>query len=273
MSDDVETTSAVPEASTTPKAPAAPETSARKGRRFALTALPFVLVLTAMGGAAAYTVQAVNGADRTVETAVWGDSAPEPGPDPAVNAARGRTNTELSRLLMPVPKGYRLGPDAGELGNDDETSGEKATAALKETGRGLAGKERRQLDEYFDKLRIQGVAHRSYTGESDDLVLTVQVARMGDERAVRRLHERRIELMESFGVLRKGPKIEGQKNVTCYRLPDDREDPVDGITCYAYEGGLSVIVDAEGPKPFKASTVAGLVKEQLDHIKSPGMSI
>ncbi|MFD5681676.1 MULTISPECIES: hypothetical protein [Streptomyces] len=273
MSDDVETTSAAPEASTTPEAPAAPEAAAGKGRRVALTALPFVLVLAAVGGAAAYTVQAVNGADRTVETAVWDDSAPEPGPDPAVNAARGRTDTELSRLLMPVPKGYRLGPDVGELGNDDETSGEKATAAVKETGRGLAGKQRRQLDEYFDKLRIQGVAHRSYTGESDDLLLTVQVAKMGNEGAVRRLHGRRIELLGSLGVLRKGPKIEGHKNVTCYRLPDDREDPVDGIACYAYEGGLSVIMEAEGPKPFKASTVADLVQEQLDHIKSPGMSI
>ncbi|CAM5228276.1 Secreted protein OS=Streptomyces microflavus OX=1919 GN=HUT09_18740 PE=4 SV=1 [Streptomyces microflavus] len=32
-------------------------------------------------------------------------------------------------------------------------------------------------------------------------------------------------------------------------------------------------VEADGPKPFSASTVAGLVKEQLDHITSPGESI
>ncbi|MFI7238802.1 hypothetical protein [Streptomyces cyaneofuscatus] len=74
-------------------------------------------------------------------------------------------------------------------------------------------------------------------------------------------------------MLRNGPKIEGHKNATCYRMPKDGEDPLDGILCSAYEGGKSVTVEAEGAKPFSASTVAGLVKEQLDHITSPGESI
>ncbi|MEV4875859.1 hypothetical protein [Streptomyces cyaneofuscatus] len=277
MSDDVETTT--PAAS---EPPAASEAAAGKGRRAVLTVLPFVLVLAAVGGGAAYTVQAVNGADRTVTTVVWDGSGAKPGRDPAANAGRGRTDTELSRLLMPVPEDYRLGPDIGELGNDGETSGEKATAVLKETGRGLAGKERRELDALFDKLRFEGIAYRSYArgvapsysrSSSDDLVLAVQVAKMGDERMVRTVYERRNEMLDSFGVLRKGPKIEGHKNVTCYRMPEDAEDPLDSIACYAYEGGISVTIEAEGPKPFSASTVAGLVKDQLDHIKSPGESI
>ncbi|CAM5228254.1 Secreted protein OS=Streptomyces microflavus OX=1919 GN=HUT09_18740 PE=4 SV=1 [Streptomyces microflavus] len=81
-----------------------------------LTVLPFVLVLAAVGGAAAYTVRTVDGADRTVTTVVWDGSGPKPGLDPAAKADRGRTDTELSRLPMPVPEGYRLGPHIGELG-------------------------------------------------------------------------------------------------------------------------------------------------------------
>ncbi|MGW9303558.1 hypothetical protein ACWHA3_22420 [Streptomyces cyaneofuscatus] len=290
MSDDVETTtpaaSEPPAAASGPSAasepPAVSETAAGKGRRAVLTALPIVLVLAAVGGAAAYTVRAVDGADRTVTTVVWDGRGAKPGADPAAAADRGRTDTELSRLLMPVPEGYRLGPDIGDLGNDSETSGEKATVVLKDTGRGLAGKERRELDALIDKLRFEGIAHRSYTrgvsvpytrGGFDDLVLTVRVAKMGDERMVRTVHERRKAMLDSFGVLRKGPKIDGHQNVTCYRMPQDAEDPLDSIACYAYKGGISVTFDAEGPKPFSASTVAGLVKDQLDHIKSPGESI
>ncbi|MFI8161199.1 hypothetical protein ACIF6I_18540 [Streptomyces microflavus] len=298
MSDDVEKTTpeasaaseapaapdapAASDAPAAPEAPGAPHAPAPKRRRVLLTVLPFVLVLAAVGGAAAYTVRTVDGADRTVTTVVWDGSGPKPGLDPAAKADRGRTDTELSRLLMPVPEGYRLGPDIGELGNDGETSGAEATAALKETGRGLAGKQRRELDAFFDKLRVKGVAHRTYTrGVSvpyartgfDDLVLSVRVVEMEDERAVRTMHERQIALLNSFGVLRKGPKIEGHKNATCYRMPKDGKDPLDSIACSAYEGGISVTVEADGPKPFSASTVAGLVKEQLDHITSQGESI
>ncbi|MEU3202993.1 hypothetical protein ABZ702_03740 [Streptomyces cyaneofuscatus] len=290
MSDDVETTtpaaSEPPAAACEPPAasepPVASAAAAGKGRRAVLTALPFVLVLAAVGGAAAYTVRTVDGADRTVTTVVWDGRGTKPGVDPAVDADRGRTDTELSRLLMPVPEGYRLGPDIGDLGNDSETSGEKATAVLRDTGRGLAGKERRELDALIDKLRFEGIAYRSYTRGPhvrytrtgfDDLVLTVRVAKMGDERMVRTAHEQRNAMLESFGVRRKGPKIEGHQNVTCYRMPEDAEDPLDSISCYAYKGGISVTFEAEGPKPFSASTVAGLVKDQLDHINSPGVSI
>lgn len=269
MSDDETGTTAVG-----PEASAAPEPPAPKRPRVVATVLPLVLVLVAVGGAGAYTAQAVNGADRTVETAVWDDSAPEPGPDPAAKADRGRADTELSRLLLPVPEGYRLGPDLAGLSNDGEASGEAALAALKEEGgRGLSDKQYRQLDALLVKLKVRGVAHRSYAADSGDLVLSVRVTQAEDVRMIRTLHEEKSALLETFDVLDKGPKIDGHKNVTCYRLPDDREDPVDSIACFAYKGGTSVTFQVDGPEPLRTATVTGLVKKQLDHITSPGESI
>ncbi|NYS19186.1 hypothetical protein HFP43_15800 [Streptomyces sp. SJ1-7] len=267
MSDDTGTTAVGPGV---PVAPAAPESSAPKRRRAAATVLPLVLVLAAVGGAAAYTAQAVNGADRTVETAVWDDSAP----DPAAKADRGRADTELSKLLLPVPEGYRLGPDLAGLSSDGEASGEAAVAALKEEGgRGLSAKQYRRLDALLDELKVRGVAHRSYAADSGDLVLSVRVTQAEDVRTVRTLHEQKTALVEAFGVLDKGPKVDGHKNATCYRLPDDRENPLDSIACYAYEGGTSVTFQVDGPRPLRAATVAGLVKKQLDHIASPGVPV
>ncbi|MEV0491850.1 hypothetical protein [Streptomyces atratus] len=45
---------------------------------------------------------------------------------------------------MLVPEGYRLGQDIGEYSNDSEISGKRATAQLKGSGHGIAGKQRRE---------------------------------------------------------------------------------------------------------------------------------
>ncbi|MFI8433573.1 hypothetical protein ACIGJO_07460 [Streptomyces sp. NPDC079020] len=248
------------------------DTSTGRGtgvRRLVLTVLPFVLVLGAVGGSAAYIKNTVDNADRTVATTLWAETGDEPGKDPAAGSDRGRATTELSKLLLPVPGAYRLGPDIAEFGNDSETSGRKATAAMKEMGRGLAGKQRRELDKRIDRLRVQGIAQRSYVSMANDLVVEIQISKMRDTKAVHDMYEGQTELLDAIGGFRKGPKIEGHKKAACYRLPKDK-DKIDGMFCFAYDGEAFVTVAASGTDPFSTSDVAALVKDQLDHIKSPG---
>jgi hypothetical protein len=235
-----------------------------------LAVLPVVLVLGAVGVAAAYTKVTVDDADRTVATKIWGGGAHKPSKDPAGDVGRGRADTGLSKLLLPVPDGYRLGPDMGEYGNDSEISGKKATAQLKESGRGIAGRERRERDKRIDRLHVQGIAQRSYTSDGNDLTVAVQVVRMKDKRAVHDMYAFQTELMDGLRGLRKGPEIDGHKKARCYREHAGAKGDLDGLSCYAYDGELFVTVEAHGTKPFSASDVAGLVKDQLDHITSPG---
>ncbi|ARF74117.1 hypothetical protein B7C62_19115 [Kitasatospora albolonga] len=256
-----------PTATSSAAASAAP---ASRVRRVLLTALPVGLVLAVVGGAAGYTNATVGTAERKVTTTVWDKDHAPAGKDPAGNPSRGRHDTELSQHLLPVPKGYRLGPDIGEHGNDNEISGAKAAAAVKETGRGLAGKDRRKLAELVDRLRIQGLAQRSYTSEDNNLVANIQIVKMGDRSAVRESFTERKALLDSFGVLRKGPRIEGHKNAVCYRLPKGDKNTLDGVVCFAYEGEISVSFEAQGSKPFSPSGAGDLLKDQLDHITSPG---
>ncbi|WP_328911450.1 hypothetical protein OG230_19430 [Streptomyces sp. NBC_00234] len=253
-------------------APAADATPARPGRarRVVLGVLPFVLVLGAVGGAAAYTKSTVDGADRTVGTTVWQKPDREPAKDPAGDPPRGRAATELSKLLLPVPSGYRLGPDMGVDGNDSETSGRKAAAAMKESGRGLAGKQRRELEKRIDRYDIQGLVRRSYTADTDDLVVETQIVKMKDRKAVRDMYTFRTGLMDAVGVFRDGPKIKGHKHATCYRMPKSSKSDLDGMACVAYDGGVFLSLDAMGTEPFDTSAVAELLKDQLDHIASPG---
>lgn len=271
MNDDM-TPDSVPAAPPVPsEPPALIVTPARRGRarRAVLAALPVVLVLGAVGGAAAYTKVTVDNADRTVATKVWGGGSGAHSKDPAGDVGRGRADTELSKLLLPVPDHYRLGPDVGEYGNDSEVSGKKATAQMKESGRGIAGKERRELDKRIDRLHVQGIAQRSYISGYGDLMV-VHIVKMKDKKAVHDLYTFQTELMDTYGDFRKGPKVDGHKKARCFQEPTTSKVKLDGLSCVAYDGELFVTVDAYGTKPFSAPDVADLVKDQLDHIESPG---
>ncbi|MFC8230885.1 hypothetical protein [Streptomyces sp. NPDC057287] len=250
--------------------PVAPVRGVR-ARRILLTALPFVLVLGAVGGAAAYTKVTVDGADRTVETRLWDVSDRKAGKDPAGDTGRGRSDTELSKLLLPVPKGYRLGPDDGEHGNDDEVDGRQAVAAMKESRRGLAGKERREYEKRIDKLRVQGLALRSYVSDNNDLEVHAEIVRMKDKNAVRTFYTFQKELFDLVGIFRDGPKVKGHtRRATCYLQPKDSESGIEDLVCAAYDGELSITYRATGIKPVDKAAVAELLKDQLDHITSPG---
>lgn len=244
-------------------------------RRLLGVVLPAVLVLGAAGGGLAYTKHTADSADVTAPTTVWNESDGEPGKDPAGDVGRGKDSTELSRLLLPVPDGYRLGPDIQSYGNDSELSGAQAVALLKEAGLGVSGAKRREYERRVDKLGVQGIALRSYLSDEDDLVLNTQIVRMKNKKHIHDLHTFRTELL---GFLRvpKGPKIKDHKKAACYMTPPqsrsgtDESPPLHGMVCTAYDGELTVSVTASGTKPFSKSTVAALVKDQLDHIVSPG---
>ncbi|MFE6101209.1 hypothetical protein ACFVQ4_14695 [Streptomyces laurentii] len=258
------------EAAGAPEAPAAP----RAPRRVFPYVLCGVLVLGVAGGAT-YTGVTVSGADRQAPTVSW-EKPPAAGEDPAAGTVqRGRSTTALSKLLLPVPEGYRLGPDIGRYGNDSEMSGDDATALMKESGKGLSGKKRREFDRRIEKLGIKGMAVRSYVSENRVRMFDVQVEHIKDQRVGREFVAIRRDLA-SLLRLGKGPKIEGHKNAFCSMLPKakgeskDDDSSFDGMACAAYEGEYIVSVNAAETGSLDRAEIADLLKKQLDHIKSPG---
>ncbi|MFF9195060.1 hypothetical protein ACF09L_07625 [Streptomyces sp. NPDC014779] len=247
----------------------------RARRRLFPYVLTGVLVL-GVGAGATYTGVTVAGAERHAPTVAW-EEPPTPPKDPAANAADGRASTPLSKLLLPVPLGYALGPDIEEYGNDVELSAQDAVALAKQSGKGLSGKKRRDFDKRIEKLGIQGIAMRSFVSDDSDLVVEVQVVRMKDKRFGERMYAMRGEVADLLK-FPKGPKIDGHKNAGCWLMPQpkgdsedgDAEENLDGMLCSAYDSEYSVSVTAFGSRPFDKSAVAALVKKQLDHIKSPG---
>ncbi|MEU6880884.1 hypothetical protein [Streptomyces sp. NPDC046712] len=248
-----------------------------RGRKLLTVVLPTVLVLGAIGGGVTYTGVTVSSADRTAPTVVWEQPDMSKAPkDPALDTARGKASTPLSKLLLPVPSAYELGPDIEGNGNDGELGGKEATALLKQEGKGLSGKKRRDYEKRIERLGVQGTAFRSYAWPAQGLEVTVHITRMKDKKQIRDMFQVQKEL---FGFLKfpKGPKIDGHKNSACFMRPEDedldkkeQDEQLDGMICVAYDSEVLVTVTSAGAKPFEKSAVAELVRKQLDHIESPG---
>lgn len=251
-----------------------------KKRRLFPYVLSAVLVL-GVAGAGTYTGITVAGAERHAPTVGW-EPPQEAGKDPAGEIRDGRASTPLSRLLLPVPHDYSLGPDVEQYGNDGELAAADAVALLKQQGKGLSGKKRRDFDRRVEKLGVQGIAVRSYASDDSDLVIEVQAIRMKDKRFVTELHKLRGEVAGYLGFT-EGPKIKDHKNASCWVVPrgedgdgddDGGEDRsayrLEGLSCSAYDSEYFVSVVAYGGPSLDRSAVAELMKQQLDHIKSPG---
>ncbi|MFJ8645769.1 hypothetical protein ACIRNI_06565 [Streptomyces sp. NPDC093546] len=240
--------------------------------------LPTVLVLGAVVGGVTYTKNTVDRADRTTPTVLWAGDRKPPDNDPAGEVGKGRSSTPMSKLLMPVPEGYSLGPDIREFGNDGEMDGKQAAAFLKDAARGLTGKDRKDAYRRIDQLGLQGIAARSYATSDDRLwggsvLFQVQIVRMKDRSKIRDLHRLRVQMAEALN-LEAGPKIKGRTNVGCYTAPSPRgfreQEGLGHVLCTAYEGDLSVTLEAWSDEENAPPLIAELVQSQLDHIKSPG---
>ncbi|MEU9776369.1 hypothetical protein [Streptomyces sp. NPDC047968] len=253
-------------------------------RRKALTVLPAVGVLAAVGAGLVSTGVTVRGAETHVPTTIWAasednGSTDDGSEDPAASAHRGRTDSELSKALLPVPGGYGLGPDLEGSGNDVLLTRQEAGAQLKAALDGLYGRERREAERRIDALGLQGLASRSYLKDSHDLVVQVSVGRMTDRNAARDWYREELAWYEETEVP-EGPEVRDHENASCV-LPqpadvgydtdlDDWEPHLSRMRCVAYEGEHFVTLTAYGSMPFPRLAAARLMKDQLDHIASPG---
>ncbi|MFH9723243.1 hypothetical protein ACH4M4_09750 [Streptomyces sp. NPDC017254] len=251
----------------------------KKGARRVLlgVVLPAVVVLGLVGGGVTYTAVTVSSADRTAPTELWGATGKTAqDEDPAAALTRGKAGTPLSKLLLPLPEGYEFGPDEELYGNDGELGAAEATALMKQVGEGLSGKKRRAFEKNIDKLGVEGIGVRSFADPDNDVVVSIEIARMKDKKRIKESYRLRTEVMDALEA-RKGPKVKDHRNAVCYRSPVDdsldkkeRATALEEMICLAYDSEVLVTVKAAGAKPFDMTRVADLLKKQLDHIESPG---
>ncbi|MEW2553462.1 hypothetical protein AB0957_17225 [Streptomyces zhihengii] len=245
-----------------------PATGPARRRRFPVALVAAVVGLGLIAGGGVWGWSAVQDADRSAPTTVWAEPGEHTEPEePSLKP------TGLAADLLPMPIGYLPGPDVDEFGNDSVLDAERAVALFKEGARGLPGKQRRQHQKAVDELGIKGVAVRSYRPEDASFVMEIRLAQLENTKAVRNIAEFDKQVAEAFEIFRKGPKIPGHPKATCYLLPEDDEVELDVMLCSAPVGEVLVNVYAYGVKDLRTGTIKDLVREQLDHITSPGEAV
>ncbi|MFF5305062.1 hypothetical protein ACFY5F_37485 [Streptomyces sp. NPDC013161] len=247
----------------------------RKGRIAAVAGV--VLLSLAVVGAVGYTVVTVNGADRDAGDAVW--KFPKVSAEKAEGAAR---PTGLAAALVPYgPDGWSQGPDLAEYGHDVAFTGAQATALRKEALKELPAKQRKPLEKAIDKQHTKGLAMRSYVSTDEqasvytDKASTVSIvlAQIADKSAVRNASRFQNEFLDSLGVFRPGPSINGYKNAECFLSPKSSDEKLDTIYCSAYQGEVLVTLTAQAVRPMQSYAIGRLLQEQLDRIKDPGEAV
>ncbi|MFB7996843.1 hypothetical protein ACFC4G_28945 [Streptomyces sp. NPDC056002] len=258
----------------TPAATVPAPVAGSAARRWPAVAVACAVVL-AVGAGAGLTVMKVDAADRSAPTTVWAKPKKQKQAKPGRAEAQG-----LSARLLPVPEGYRLGPDIDEYGNDKTLTRGEATARLKKGTRNLPSRQREAQDKAIDKLKFRGLAMRSYQlsgsigfGSDDNhksLVVEMQLAQIQNRRAGRQLKEFRSEFLRSVGVFPKGPKVKGHRNADCFLAPKDSKGKLAMVLCSAYEDDVLVTATGYGPRPLNTTEVADLLAQQLDRLTSQG---
>ncbi|WP_433571748.1 hypothetical protein [Streptomyces sp. CA-251247] len=258
-----------------PSAPASPEPlpeilgSAQEPRRVhpkLITAVSGALALAVVAGLGVLAFDRLGDADRTAPTVVWVNPPQRP-ENPAAEP------TGLAAKLPPVPYQYRLGPDVDGLGNNTVLGRKQAVVKFKEGTRGLTPAQRKARDRAIDKLRLQGLAARSYVSLDQGLIVEMSLAQIENAKDGRKLAGFQSEFAEAFGVLRKGPTVPGFKNAKCFLTPKSSETKFDAMFCSAYEGDVLVNVYAYGLRPLGTASATELLRLQLEHLESPGESV
>ncbi|MFE2327844.1 hypothetical protein ACFXD5_28705 [Streptomyces sp. NPDC059385] len=222
-------------------------------------------------GAGAWGAFAVADADRTSPTRYWTAEGVSPGKGETPPAV---PSNELTGKLLPVPSGFRLGPDLAGDGNNFFVSGEAAVESLKEARNGLSSTDRKKRDEAFAKLKLKGVAGRSYTKDGGGMGLEVSLMQ-ADPAALGQFSEMSKKLFDLLGDGRDAPKVDGYPDAKCSLLAigEEKKEKIDSIDCVAVQGDVLARFHAYGPKPFSASEAAEFFKNQLNHLKTPGESV
>ncbi|MFB7469959.1 hypothetical protein [Kitasatospora sp. NPDC056184] len=175
-------------------------------------------------------------------------------------------------LLLPVPDGYRLGPDDGADGNNTELTADQLSAAFDDDLGPVPKDQQDKLRQFWKDLHVKAGGVRTYTSTGNDLVIGVRL-RQFNQQEVQKMNEYTAMFTGDTGVFRLGPAVPGHPEAHCYLMPAPPAAAIDRMECSAAEGDLLVVLNAEGVAPLPKDKIVALLTQQLDRLARPGASV
>ncbi|RKE20405.1 haloacid dehalogenase-like hydrolase [Streptomyces sp. TLI_171] len=256
-----------------PEQPEQPSTAPAKPRRTGLKAVAAVAAAALLGVGIGELIIKVHYQDAPAPAAVAAGPAPAPSPSATWGAkSTGNHFGSLRDLLLPVPTGYRLGPDHGSFGNDSELRREDLDKAEKDMLTEVPEKYRQNAENMLASLHLQGIGSRTVVSGDDRIVVTM-VLRQFNQQWVAAQNSAYGDWYTDNELYRQGPGVSGHPEARCALPALKAGDQLDFVECYAGVGDLLVEMEVSGVAPLDQNKVVDLFRQQLDRLAIPGASV
>jgi hypothetical protein len=253
----------------TPPDPTPPDPTRRRG----VFVAGWLASALAVGAGAGFGILAVvgtgDGTSKDFAMPVLAAVTPSVTPHPSVTSGVRPDGTHYGSVkdfLLPIPDGYKPGPDEGGLGNDSTIPPDQADPTVALLFGSLPASDMSTAQGAIAAGRMSDGAVRTYVNESGTLDVAVTVLRLDPAQSAESTSqfERVVKQSRAF---RNGPKVPGHQDALCVLPVTHVGDKLDSMTCLATVGDTFAIVNAEGTVPLDATAVTELFGRQLDTLK------
>jgi hypothetical protein len=222
----------------------------------------------AVGAGAGFGILAVVGASNESVTAGV-PVAPATTPSPSVTSGVRPDGTHYGSVkdfLLPIPDGFRAGPDEGGLGNDSTIPPDQADPTVALLFGTLPASDMTSAQGAIATGHMSDGAVRTYANAAGSLDVAVTVLRLDPAQAAESTSEFE-RVVKQSRAYRNGPQVLFHPEALCVLPVTHVGDPLDSMTCLATVGDTLAIVNAEGSVPLDANAVTDLFGRQLDTLK------
>jgi hypothetical protein len=169
-------------------------------------------------------------------------------------------------FLLPVPDGYKPGPDEGELGNDSAVRPDQADPTLTLLFGALPASDLSGAQGAVAAGHMSGGAVRTYANEAGTLDIALTVLQLDPALSAKSTSDF-IRIVKQSKAYRTGPTVPGHPDAVCVLPTTHVGDPLDSMTCLDTIGDTFAVVRAEGAVPLDSSAVTEMFGRQLDVLK------
>lgn len=175
----------------------------------------------------------------------------------------------LFTYLLPIPDGYTAGTYDANYGDNSFVPASQITSQLEDLLAGVPKSDMSSAKGALANTHLKGVAVRSLenTTSTSDLTISLELLQF-DVKDAKTAAQNFDSLVSDLNVFRTGAPVPGYGQAKCVLPPGLGSDKLDEMLCVASSGDVEVLVDAQGSAPLDQNSVAKLVAQQLDRLKT-----
>ncbi|HZU59177.1 MAG TPA: hypothetical protein VFA06_25075 [Actinocrinis sp.] len=234
-----------------------------------LIAVGAVLSIAVGAGIGVAIVQHREDSNNKTIAAARAAAAVKPAPVTGGVRSDGSHYGSLFAYLLPMPSGYTPGPYDASYGNNSFVPAAQITSQLEDLLSGIPKSDMSSVKGALADTHLKGVAIRTMQTEQSPTAVVISVELLQfDVKDAKSAAAGFDSLVSNLNVFRNGASVPGYGQAKCVLPPGFGSDKLDEMLCVASSGDVEVVVDAQETAPLDQNSVATLVAQQLDRLKT-----